>query len=190
MAGHEQQGEPEQTGIRINYEFNTSFPNFAFRREFWTPKAGGRKPSADAALVYLWCLDKVTEVYTQDGVRYGAVLGGKRIGFKVIAGNLGVAWNTVQRNMKHLEGVGLIRRFRGSNMQEYSYEVVNCRRVFNGKQADGSIKHKGKTYKRRVNGEVPKQTGQSSFGSEEGSDAPLSDDPPTSVQFEDDDELA
>jgi hypothetical protein len=141
--------KPASKGIAVNYAFNTNVPNYVFNPALWHP-AKGRKPSVDALLCYLWCIDKVTSVYeAENGTPNGKVLDGLPIGFAVIANeaNLGISWSSVQRNMKYLEGVGLIRRVRGTIKDKYSYEVVNCRKSFNGKQADGTTRVGGKTYK-------------------------------------------
>jgi hypothetical protein len=148
--------EPQQEvksaskGIAVNYAFNTNVPNYVFNPALWHP-AKGRKPSVDALLCYMWCIDKVTSVFEdEDGTPTGKVLDGLPIGFAVIANdaNLGISWSSVQRNMKYLEGVGLLRRVRGTIKDKYSYEVLNCRKSLNGKQADGTIRMGGKTYKK------------------------------------------
>jgi|ERR1035437_819872 hypothetical protein len=146
----QQEVKPASKGIAVNYAFNTNVPNYVFNPAFWQPKDGGRPPSVYAMLCYLWCIDKVTSVYEdEDGTPTGKVLDGLPIGFAVIANdaNLGISWSSVQRNMKYLEGVGLIRRVRGTIKDKYSYEVLNCRKSLNGKQEDGTIRMGGKTYK-------------------------------------------
>jgi hypothetical protein len=139
----------KRTGVHIDYEFNTTVPNYVFNSALWHPATKGRKPSVDAMLCYLWCIDKVTSVYKdKDGTPNGKVLDGLAIGFAVIANdaNLGISWSSVQRNMKYLEQINLIRRVRGTIKDKYSYEVLNCRKSLNGKQADGTIRMGGKTY--------------------------------------------
>jgi hypothetical protein len=146
----QQEVKPASKGIAVNYAFNTNVPNYVFNPALWHP-AKGRKPSVDALLCYMWCIDKVTSVYEdEDGTPTGKVLDGLAIGFAVIANadNLGISWSSVQRNMKFLEGVGLIRRIRGTIKDKYTFEVVNCRKQFNGKQADGTTRMGGKTYKK------------------------------------------
>jgi hypothetical protein len=141
--------KPASKGVAVNYAFNTNVPNYVFNAALWHP-AKGRKPSVDALLCYMWCIDKVTSVYEgEDGTPTGKVLDGLPIGFAVIANdaNLGISWSSVQRNMKYLERVGLIRRVRGTIKDKYSYEVLNCRKSLSGKQADGTIRMGGKTYK-------------------------------------------
>jgi hypothetical protein len=136
-------------GVAVNYDYNTTVPNYVFNPALWLPAKKGRKPSVDAMLCYLWCIDKVTSVYgDKDGTPTGKVLDGLPIGFAVIANeaNLGISWSSVQRNMKYLEQAKLIRRVRGTIKDKYSYEVLNCRKQFNGKQADGTIRMGGKTY--------------------------------------------
>jgi hypothetical protein len=145
----QQEVKPASKGVAVNYAFNTNVPNYVFNPALWHP-AKGRKPSVDALLCYLWCIDKVTSVYeAEDGTPNGKVLDGLPIGFAVIANkaNLGSSWSSVQRNMKYLEGVGLIRRVRGTIKDKYSYEVLNCRKQLNRKQADGTIRMGGKTYR-------------------------------------------
>ncbi|MES2390139.1 MAG: hypothetical protein V4555_00755 [Acidobacteriota bacterium] len=142
-----------QTGIHIKREYNTALPNWLMDAKWWKPVNGGRKPSADAFLIYMWCYDKVTKIEEIDGVPHGFVIGYKPIDFETIAGNLGISWSSVQRNMKHLVNVGLVKRHRSSKMQEYSYSVPNCRKKFDGEQPDGSVKHKGKTYTRKAKAE-------------------------------------
>jgi hypothetical protein len=139
---------PKRTGVHIDYDFNTSVPNYVYNPALWHP-AKGRKPSVDAMLCYMWCIDKVTSVYEDnDGTPTGKVLDGLRIGFAVIANeaNLGISYSSVQRNMKYLEDAKLIRRVRGTFKDKYSYEVLNCRKQFNGKQSDGTFRMSGKTY--------------------------------------------
>ncbi len=100
----------------------------------------------------MWCIDKVTSVFEdKDGTPIGVVLNGLPIGFAVIANdaNLSISWSSVQRNMKYLEQVGLIRRVRGTIKDKYSYAVLNCRKQFNGKQADGTIRLGGKTFTKK-----------------------------------------
>src|ERR1035441_6271847 len=147
----QQEVKPARKGIAINYDFNTNVPNYVFNPALWHPATKGRKPSVDAMLCYLWCIDKVTSVYKdKDGTPNGKVLDGLAIGFAVIANdaNLGISWSSVQRNMKYLEKVNLIRRVRGTIKDKYSYEVLNCRKQLNGKQVDGTIRMGGKTYKK------------------------------------------
>jgi hypothetical protein len=146
----QQEVKPASKGIAVNYAFNTNVPNYVFNPALWHP-AKGRKPSVDALLCYMWCIDKVTSVYEdEDGTPTGKVLDGLPIGFAVIANdaNLGISWSSVQRNMKYLQKVNLIRRVRGTIKDKYSYEVLNCRKQLNGKQVDGTIRMGGKTYKK------------------------------------------
>ena len=147
----QQEVKPERRGgIEVIYDYNTTVPNYVFNPALWHP-AKGRKPSVDALLCYMWCIDKVTSVYKdEDGTPTGKVLDGLPIGFAVIANdaNLGISWSSVQRNMKYLEGIGLIRRVRSTIKDKYSYEVLHCRKSFSGTQADGSIRMGGKTYKK------------------------------------------
>lgn len=149
----QQDVKPTRKGIAVDYDFNTNVPNYVFNPVLWHP-AKGRKPSVDAMLCYLWCIDKVTKVYEdkEDGTSTGKVIDGMPIGYAVIANeaNLGISWSSVQRNMKYLEKVGLIRRVRSTIKDKYSYEVLNCRKSFNGKQADGTIRMGGKTYTDRM----------------------------------------
>jgi hypothetical protein len=145
----QQEVKPASKGIAVNYAFNTNVPNYVFNPALWRPAEKGRKPSVDAMLCYMWCIYKVTSVYEdKDGTPTGKVLNGLAIGFAVIANdaNLGISWSSVQRNMKYLEQVGLIRRVRGTIKDKYSYEVLNCRKSLSGKQADGTIRMGGKTY--------------------------------------------
>ena len=114
-------------GVAVNYDYNTTVPNYVFNPALWQPSKKGRKPSVDAMLCYLWCIDKVTSVYEDKA-------------------NLGISYSSVQRNMQHLEQAKLIRRVRGTFRDKFSYEVLNCRKKFNGKQADGTIRMNGKTY--------------------------------------------
>jgi hypothetical protein len=146
----QQEVKPASKGIAVNYAFNTNVPNYVFNPALWHP-AKGRKPSVDALLCYMWCIDKVTSVYEdEDGTPTGKVLDGLAIGFAAIANdaNLGISWSSVQRNMKYLQKVNLIRRIRGTIKDKYSYEVLNCRKQLNGKQVDGTIRTGGKTYKK------------------------------------------
>ncbi|MGB0073617.1 MAG: hypothetical protein WBP71_11765 [Terracidiphilus sp.] len=145
----QQEVKPARKGIVVNYDFNTTVPNYVFNPALWYSTKKGRKPSVDAMLCYMWCIDKVTSLFEdEDGTPTGKVLDGLPIGFAVIANdaNLGISWSSVQRNMKYLEQVGLIRRVRGTIKDKYSYEVLTCRKQFNGKRADGTIRLGGKTY--------------------------------------------
>lgn len=147
----QQEVKSARKGIVVNYDFNTTVPNYVFNPALWHPAGKGRKPSVDAMLCYMWCIDKVTSVYEdKDGTPTGKVLNGLPIGFAVIANdaNLGISWSSVQRNMKYLEKVKLIHRVRGTIKDKYSYEVLNCRKSLNGKQEDGTIRMDGKTYKK------------------------------------------
>ena len=58
--------KPASKGIAINYAFNTNVPNYVFNPALWHPAKKGRKPSVDAMLCYLWCIDKVTSVYEDE----------------------------------------------------------------------------------------------------------------------------
>jgi len=58
----QQEVKPASKGVAVNYAFNTNVPNYVFNPALWHP-AKGRKPSVDALLCYLWCIDKVTSVY-------------------------------------------------------------------------------------------------------------------------------
>ena len=110
---------------------------------------GGRKPSVDCVLIYIWCTNKVTDVIEYKDVKYGRVLSGKAVSLGTIAANLGISWSSAQNNMQHLVDVGLIHRTRGSAMKEYGSSVLfNCRKKFNAKQPDGSAVLKGKRYTR------------------------------------------
>ena len=135
-------------GIQINPEYNTSVPNWVMDAKWWKPVNGGRKPSVDCVLIYIWCTDKVTDVIEYKDVKYGRVLSGKAVSLATIAANLGISWSSAQINMQHLVDVGLIHRTRGSAMKEYSYSVLNCRKKFNAKQPDGSAVLKVKRYTR------------------------------------------
>jgi hypothetical protein len=154
-------------GFRIESNKYNLFPNFLFDPKLWemgsdtyltvNRKTGevtertrvGRAPSVTTLLVYMWCLDKTTAVYAEEnGTTTGIVGYGKPIGFAVIANkdNLGVGWKAVQRGMKHIEKVGLIRLVRTGHRDKYKIFVPNCTRTFDGKQADGTIRMHGKTY--------------------------------------------
>ena len=155
--------KPKRKGIEVNYEYQASMPNWIMNPCYWQPKDGGRPPSVYAMLCYMWCMDKVTSIYdvedyptldaegneTIGTVPMGQVLGGTPVSYSTIARNLHISWKTVQRQMEYLASVGLIRRFRGNDMQEYSFEVVRCRKPLTSKQADGSIKMGGKKYKKK-----------------------------------------
>jgi hypothetical protein len=154
--------KPKRKGIEVNYDYQTSMPNWIMDPSFWKPKDGGRPPSVYAMLSYMWCMDKVTSIYevedyptldaegneTTGTVPMGQVLGGTPVGYSTIARNLHISWKTVQRQMEYLASVRLIRRFRGNDMQEYSFEVVRCQKPLTKKPADGSIRMGGKTYKK------------------------------------------
>jgi hypothetical protein len=126
----EPQPQPRK-GIRVDPTKYTKVPNFIYNPLLWNPLLkGGRKPSADTVLVYLWCLDKVTSVYDDEklGVPIGVVMFGREIPFTLIGDkdNLEISWSTVQRSMKHLVAVGLIRRTQDRATSPYRYEVINC----------------------------------------------------------------
>jgi hypothetical protein len=102
----------------------------------------------------MWCINKTTDiVVTDEGVKYGRVLGGSEIGFKLIAENLGISWGAVQSNMAYLVKAGLIYRTRSSAMQEYRYFVIDCQKKFKDKPKPVELpqgttvagQHKGKT---------------------------------------------
>jgi predicted transcriptional regulator len=156
--------KPKRAGIHVNEQYNTSFPNFAYDPKFWKPAEvegvkGCRMPSANAVLLYLWLIDKVTSVYEEDGRMIGKVLGGMPIGMATIANadNLNTKWGSVQRGMAHLVSVGLVRRRHqagdGSKKtrEKCSYEVLYCRKEFkNGVQPDGSIQLNGRNFTKNV----------------------------------------
>jgi len=49
--------------------------------------------------------------------------------------------------MKYLEGSDSFAAFAAPSRTNYSYEVLNCRKQLNRKQADGTIRMGGKTYR-------------------------------------------
>ncbi len=122
--------QPETTpdtgsGIAIRDEFNTTFPNNLMRVARWYDGAG-RPPNFVAVLVYVWMLDKVTSEV--EGV--GRVLDGHPIKFAVIAENLGTSWRAIRSAVQYLAGRKLLVASRGSDMQEYTFSVPNCRKTF------------------------------------------------------------
>ena len=154
----QQEVKPARKGISVNYDYNTTVPNYVFNPALWHATKKGRKPSVDALLCYMWCIDKVTSTFEdEDGTITGKVLDGLPIGFAVIGNdaNLGVSWSSIQRNMRHLENAKLIRRVRSNIKDKYSYEVLNCRKEFNGKQANGTIRLHGRTYKVNDTAKLP-----------------------------------
>lgn len=134
--------------LNIKPDFNTSVPNYIYDPVLWRHQ--GRKGiSAHYVLIYLLLIDKVTEAYDDDdGTKTGVVLGGTPVSFRDIATALGCSYSTVQRATAHLVSVGLIRRQWVSMTDGYSWEVLNCRKWLSGKQADGTIRLGGKTYKK------------------------------------------
>jgi DNA-binding transcriptional ArsR family regulator len=141
--------EPDiQSGIVIRDEFSTTLPNYLMHAGAWLAEAGGRPPSVITMLVYMWMTDKVTKCEDIGSVIYGFVLGGRPIEFNILAENIGVSWRTIQSAVKYLVEVKLIERERVSKMRQYRYYVPNCRKTFNGKQPDGTIRMGGKTYHR------------------------------------------
>lgn len=135
--------------LNIKPDFNTSVPNYIYDPLLWRHE--GRKGiSAHYVLIYLLLIDKVTEVHdNDDGTKTGVVLGGTPVSFRDIATALGCSYSTVQRATAHLVKVGLIRRHEVSRTDGYRWEVLNCRKLMTGKQADGSINMGGKNYKKK-----------------------------------------
>ena len=114
--------------------------------------------SALAVLLYWWLCDKVTEAHDEDGVSIGVVMFGRPVDFSTIADdkNLGTTWRAVQRNMKHLDDRGLIRRKRHQTTQGYSYEVVGCAREV---LPEGAVKGKdGRTYYKKPKADATKSS--------------------------------
>lgn len=147
-----QQKAEECQGIHVDPAFYAMLSNRHLNAKDWS------ECSALAVLLYWWLCDKVTEAYDEKGVSIGVVMFGRPVDFSTIADdkNLGTTWRAVQRNMKHLDDRGFIRRKRHQTTQGYSYEVVGCAREV---LPEGAVKGKdGKTYYKKPEASAAKSS--------------------------------
>ena len=142
----------DSRGIHVDPAYYAQLSNRHLNAKDWSAC------SALAVLLYWWLCDKVTEAYDENGVSIGVVMFGRPVGFSTIANdkNLNSTWRAIQRNMKHLESRGFIRRKRHQTTQGYSYEVVGCAREV---LPEGAVKGKdGKTYYKKLKAEATKSS--------------------------------
>lgn len=147
-----QQKTEECQGIHVDPAYYAQLSNRHLNAKDWSGC------SALAVLLYWWLCDKVTEAYDENGASIGVVMFGRPVDFSTIADdkNLGTTWRAVQRNMKHLDDRGFIRRKRHQTTQGYSYEVVGCAREV---LPEGAVKGKdGKTYCKKPKAEATKSS--------------------------------
>jgi DNA-binding transcriptional regulator YhcF (GntR family) len=67
-----------------------------------------RKKMGAAIWEFLWCINKTTKEYSEDGQVFGQVLGGKPVKLSDIADDLGGNKSTIKRNLDKLEEEGYL----------------------------------------------------------------------------------